>query len=409
MLSDSDKEIVVNTLRNSAVTQESIQSASRTLAKYYNCANEVVQLWQDEIYEADEAKILPLMYIANDIIQTTKRTGPNFVDAFLQCMKACLRVCAAINSKVVSKLKRITKVWGDRHVYPRAVIAKLNGAFNENDMDHDGTPDSTPDPSLLVSVNTGSPTYTPSPIFSDGEADDEVVKDETGSKGTAVGESGTERTLDGKDENNEDASYKSTVANALHNYHSEIELGNILYRRVNDIDLRQYSTNFMLNQVGNFQISPQAAKDRIKEVARMVKQYQTHLKSRTDQRQEIMQSITSDIKHAESEISKLDEQMSELEDSKEYLREIQEQNDNPAILILRKKRKKTTEMLRDEKNPKLDFGDEDLKAEEEATGQSSKSDGSKSSTKKKKKQAMIWDNVQKMMVPLYSNVDWRDH
>ena len=97
------------------------------------------------------------------------------------------------------------------------------------------------------------------------------MKDETGSKGTAVGASGTERTLDGKDENNEDASaiQIEAVANALHNYHSEIELGNILYRRVNDIDLRQYSTNFMLNQVGNFQISPQAAKDRIKEVARM--------------------------------------------------------------------------------------------------------------------------------------------
>ena len=81
-------------------------------------------------------------------------------------MKACLRVCAAINSKVVSKLKRITKVWGDRHVYPRAVIAKLNGAFNENDMDHDGTPDSTPDPSLLVKANTGSPTlHTVAHIF----------------------------------------------------------------------------------------------------------------------------------------------------------------------------------------------------------------------------------------------------
>ena len=411
MLSDSDKNIVVNTLRNSAVTQESIQSASRTLAKYSNCAKEVVQLWQEEIYNADEAKILPLMYIANDVIQTTKRTGPNYVDAFLGCMKACLRVCVAINSKVVSKLKRITKVWGDRHIYPRAVITKLNGAFNENDMDHDGTPNSTPDPSLLVKINSGSPAYTPSPIFSDEEADDEATKDGSGSKATSGSASGTHDELDSKNENNEDAPYKSTVASALHNYHSEIELGNILYRRVNDIDMRQYSTNFMLNQVGNFQISPQATKDRIKEVARMVKQYQGHLKSRTDQRQQIMQSITSDIKYLESEISTLDEQMSELEDSKEYLKEIQEQNDNQAVLILRKKRKKTTEMLRDEKNPKLDFGDDDLNVDKKNNGESSKGNGTlgSSTKKKKKKQAMIWDNVQKMMVPLYSNEDWRDH
>ena len=109
-------------------------------------------------------------------------------------------------------------------------------------------------------------------------------------------------------------------------------------------------------------------------------------------------------------ISTLDEQMSELEDSKEYLKEIQEQNDNQAVLVLRKKRKKTTEMLRDEKNPKLDFGDEDLNVNNSKNEQSSKGNGALgSSTKKKKKQAMIWDNVQKMMVPLYSNEDWRDH
>ena len=99
-----------------------------------------------------------------------------------------------------------------------------------------------------------------------------------------------------------------------------------------------------------------------------------------------MQSITSDIKYLESEISKLDEQMSELEDSKEYLKEIQEQNDNQAVLILRKKRKKTTEMLRDEKNPKLDFGDDDLNVDKKDNGESSKGNGTLgSSTRRRKK------------------------
>ena len=118
-----------------------------------------------------------------------------------------------------------------------------------------------------------------------------------------------------------------------------------------------------------------------------------------------MQMITSDIKYEESEIENIDEQISELEDSKDYLKEVQEQNDNPKVLILRKKRKKTTEMLRDEKNPKLDFGDDDLNDKD---GDQKKTDESPKKKKKEKKQPMIWDNVQKCMVPLYSNQDWRD-
>ena len=115
------------------------------------------------------------------------------------------------------------RVWGDQHVYPRAVIT-VERCINENDMDHDGTPNSTPDPSLLVKANTGSPACTPSPIFSDEEADDEATKDGSGSKATSVLASGTDHELDSKNESNEDLPYKSTVANALHNYHSEIEL-----------------------------------------------------------------------------------------------------------------------------------------------------------------------------------------
>ena len=188
-------------------------------------------------------------------------------------------------------------------------------------------------------------------------------------------------------------------------YNSEISLGGLLYKRVKDIDFRQYTTNFMLNQIGNFQMTPQNGKERVKEVARLVRQYQNHLKSREEKHQAIMQMITSDIKYEESEIENIDEQISELEDSKDYLKEVQEQNDNPKVLILRKKRKKTTEMLRDEKNPKLDFGDDDLNDKD---GDQKKKDESPKKKKKEKKQAMIWDNVQKCMVPLYSNQDWRD-
>ena len=89
-------------------------------------------------------------------------------------------------------------------------------------------------------------------------------------------------------------------------YNSEISLGGLLYKRVKDIDFREYTTNFMLNQIGNFQMTPQNGKERVKEVARLVRQYQNHLKSREEKHQAIMQMITSDIKYEESEIENID-------------------------------------------------------------------------------------------------------
>ena len=70
------------------------------------------------------------------------------------------------------------------------------------------------------------------------------------------------------------------------------------------------SVNFMLNQIGNFQMTPQNGKERVNEVARLVRQYQNHLKSREEKHQAIMQMITSDIKYEEIEIENIDEQIS---------------------------------------------------------------------------------------------------
>ena len=401
--------LVIGILKNVSIHLESIQNASRNLGNYYNNAQEVVDIWQNEIYHATPNKILPLMYVANDIIQTSKRKGSNFIDAFQKCMKACLRVSVAINPSVTKKLQRLTKVWGDRRVFPRPIVTIMNGAFNENDNDHDGTPNSTPDPSLLISGDGDSPAYTPSPIYSDGENDNDENNDKKQSSSSSsnnnnnsnnnTSQNTTTTTITTKEE------HTSTTTTDMSEYNSEISLGGLLYKRVKDIDFRQYTTNFMLNQIGNFQMTPQNGKERVKEVARLVRQYQNHLKSREEKHQAIMQMITSDIKYEESEIENIDEQISELEDSKDYLKEVQEQNDNPKVLILRKKRKKTTEMLRDEKNPKLDFGDDDLNDKD---GDQKKKDESPKKKKKEKKQAMIWDNVQKCMVPLYSNQDWRD-
>lgn len=417
MLNSEDRKNIVAIFRKSEITQDSIQSASRKLGNFYDHAEEVVDIWQSQIYQAQPDKILPLMYIANDVLQNSKRKGSNFIDAFLKCMKACLRVSVGINPKVTEKLKRITKVWGQRQVYSRAIITKINGAFNENDNDHDGTPDSTPDPSLLVSGSNDSPAYTPSPIFSDGDQDEEDDEEKETASPSSSSNNNKNKSKQipnnneeiGKNAANEETFYQSSVAKSLCEYKNELSMGSILYKRVKDIDFRQYTTNYMLNQIGNFQINPQNAKERIKNVARLVKQYQNHLKTREEQHQQIMQLIASDIKHEENEIENINEKISDLEDSKEYLREIQEQNDNPEVLILRKKRKKTTEMLREGKNPKLDFGDDDLYTNKDGDTKEKEKPDKSEKKRKKKKQAMIWDNVRKCMVPLYSNEDWRDH
>ena len=88
-------------------------------------ARAAVALWWDVFREAPDPRLLTLVYVANDIMQNSKRRGPEFVDAFCGVIGDALCVTAARTPKLRSKLERLLDVWRKRKVVSRTHLDRF--------------------------------------------------------------------------------------------------------------------------------------------------------------------------------------------------------------------------------------------------------------------------------------------
>lgn len=75
------------------------------------------------------------MYLANDVIQNSKKKGPEFGKEFEHVLLKAFKVIAASGpeEKTIHNLNRILKIWGERGVYEEAKIKEFSGALNQRE------------------------------------------------------------------------------------------------------------------------------------------------------------------------------------------------------------------------------------------------------------------------------------
>lgn len=81
-----------------------------------------------------------LFYLANDIVQVSRRKGTEFVDAFgavlgevvTECFKYVVAVLflsgRTCSEEIIGKVKRVLKIWEDRQVFPGAFLKEIIAA-----------------------------------------------------------------------------------------------------------------------------------------------------------------------------------------------------------------------------------------------------------------------------------------
>ncbi|CAG5134582.1 unnamed protein product [Candidula unifasciata] len=107
-------------------TQQSIQTLSLWLIHHRKHSKTIVQIWYRELEKAKPSKRLTFVYLANDVIQNSKKKGPEFskdfshilADAFTQASKDA-------DEKMKASLLRVTDIWKERGVYDKAFIKRL--------------------------------------------------------------------------------------------------------------------------------------------------------------------------------------------------------------------------------------------------------------------------------------------
>lgn len=75
------------------------------------------------------------MYLANDVIQNSKRKGPEYGKEFLKVLQKAFahigETCSS-DEKTIGSLSRILKIWADRGVYDPKTVQEYRDALNAN-------------------------------------------------------------------------------------------------------------------------------------------------------------------------------------------------------------------------------------------------------------------------------------
>lgn len=85
-----------------------------------------VSEWRSVLQTSSPSLSLPLLYVANEVLQTSKRNrGSKFLEAFSPVLGSSLMFIVGRDRSVVEKVRRTVKVWGDRRVFSMRFVLDL--------------------------------------------------------------------------------------------------------------------------------------------------------------------------------------------------------------------------------------------------------------------------------------------
>ncbi|KAJ6305425.1 hypothetical protein OIU78_020881 [Salix suchowensis] len=99
-------------------TQQCIESLSRWCIHHRSKAELVVETWDKQFHNSDMLKKVPLLYLANDILQNSKRKGNEFVAEFWKALPAALKnVVEKGDDRDKNVVSRLVNIWEERTVF----------------------------------------------------------------------------------------------------------------------------------------------------------------------------------------------------------------------------------------------------------------------------------------------------
>ncbi|XP_033120549.1 regulation of nuclear pre-mRNA domain-containing protein 2-like [Anneissia japonica] len=110
-------------------TQDSVQSVSLWIIHHKNHVTNILATWLQEVKESSISKRLILMYLANDVIQNSRRRGiTTFVDGFGEAFVEAVSLCR--DDSIRKNIERLFKIWEQRNIYDNDAIEKFQDAIS---------------------------------------------------------------------------------------------------------------------------------------------------------------------------------------------------------------------------------------------------------------------------------------
>jgi len=114
--------------------------------KHYGKSSSVaVTEWRNALHHSRPDQHLPLLYVANEVLQNSKRNrGNKFLEAFSPILGQALIYVCQNNGTMVEKVRRTVKIWGDRRVFSIRFVNELLQGMEP--YRHGGSGSSAPPP-----------------------------------------------------------------------------------------------------------------------------------------------------------------------------------------------------------------------------------------------------------------------
>ena len=97
-----------------------IQGAAGAMMKHYDKSPGVAVVeWRNALHHARVEQYLPLLYVANEVLQNSKRNrGNKFLEAFSPVLgQSLVYICGRSTPELVENIRRTVKIWADRRVF----------------------------------------------------------------------------------------------------------------------------------------------------------------------------------------------------------------------------------------------------------------------------------------------------
>ncbi|XP_060119896.1 regulation of nuclear pre-mRNA domain-containing protein 1B isoform X3 [Heteronotia binoei] len=128
--SESALERKLSELSNS---QQSVQTLSLWLIHHRKHAGPIVTVWHRELRKAKSSRKLTFLYLANDVIQNSKRKGPEFTREFESVLvDAFSHVAREADEGCKKPLERLLNIWQERSVYGSEFIQQLKLSMEDS-------------------------------------------------------------------------------------------------------------------------------------------------------------------------------------------------------------------------------------------------------------------------------------
>ncbi|EDW03393.1 uncharacterized protein LOC6562345 isoform X2 [Drosophila grimshawi] len=127
-IEDFDEELFETRLEALKDTQECIQHMSNWCLQHRFNHKKIIQCWLNVFKRVRVDHRLVLFYLANDVIQYSKRKHYEFVECWATALQRATTMVR--DERVKGKILRIFKIWEQREIYNEEFLSDLSGLLN---------------------------------------------------------------------------------------------------------------------------------------------------------------------------------------------------------------------------------------------------------------------------------------